>query len=210
MVKIELRKSHLKALLQIAAKQDIRYYLCGICLEVVPGDGARLIATDGHVMAVIKVGQDRIDGSDITERTQWIIPRSVIELVKLDRELNGGLVIFEQDGLDLSLHDPAGQFYVGFNAIEGKYPDYRKAVPKHVDGSAGCYNPKYLARFQAVAEIIFGRSSFASFRQGGKSGAALVQIDSDPDGIFLGIVMPMHGHEIGPFKAPAWVHKEAA
>jgi len=51
---IKFNAKYLKTLLSFVAKNDIRYYLAGIYVELIPTAEPSLSATDGHMMAVIR------------------------------------------------------------------------------------------------------------------------------------------------------------
>ena len=87
-----VRVNELKAVLQFAAKGDIRYYLNGVYLETGPL-GARLVATDGHIMGVLK-----IEGE--FEESSIIIPRQALDLIKAQARGDSGIT-FEYDAGNL-------------------------------------------------------------------------------------------------------------
>ena len=115
---------HLFALVQYAmAQQDIRYYLNGLLL-VVTGAEVRVVATDGHRLAL---ASEEIGGSH--PRTEVILPRkTVIELFKLlsdtdapvDIRIGGNQVLFRFGDIELVS-----------KLIDGKFPDYERVVPQN-------------------------------------------------------------------------------
>lgn len=107
------------------AQQDIRYYLNGLLLVLVPGN-VTVVATDGHRLSLASMGAENIDHSG-----EAILPRkTVTELIKLlgDTEeevkisLGKNLVTFSFGNINLIS-----------KVIEGKFPDYNKVVPSHYD-----------------------------------------------------------------------------
>ncbi len=108
------------------AQQDVRYYLNGMLLELKP-DGVKLVATDGHRLAL-----SEYEGSlGVTGNRQLIIPRKgVMELARL---LGTG-----DEAARISL----GQNHIRVQAdgivftsklIDGKFPDYNRVIP--IDGN---------------------------------------------------------------------------
>lgn len=103
------------------AQQDVRYYLNGVLLEISNGK-VRVVATDGHRMAVSEV-----EISDAKGERQVIIPRKAVH--EITRLLTSG-----EDTLTLQI----GQNHIGIQTgeltfisklIDGRYPDYHKVIP---------------------------------------------------------------------------------
>jgi DNA polymerase-3 subunit beta len=108
------------------AQQDVRYYLNGMLFEISAGK-ARLVATDGHRMAVTDLELDL--PSDVVRRI--IVPRkTVIEALRLlsDDETPARLGI-GTDHLTLSAADVVFKSKV----IDGSFPDYERVVPRNQD-----------------------------------------------------------------------------
>jgi DNA polymerase-3 subunit beta len=114
---------HLLALVQYAmAQQDIRYYLNGL-LMVLEGDELRVVATDGHRLALAtKV----VDAKDIG-RHEVILPRkTIVELAKLLAERDAAVTI------ELSGSQARFRFddvLLASKLIDGKFPDYQRVIP---------------------------------------------------------------------------------
>jgi DNA polymerase-3 subunit beta len=60
-MKITIDHSIIKALLICAAKQDIRYYLKGVCVDARANGDVVLVATDGHRLLAYPVAVDNIE-----------------------------------------------------------------------------------------------------------------------------------------------------
>jgi DNA polymerase-3 subunit beta len=50
---IQIDRNHLRAALHTSSVRDIRYYLNGVCVEVMQGQ-TRIISTDGTVLSVFR------------------------------------------------------------------------------------------------------------------------------------------------------------
>ena len=72
-MQFSIKQSQLKAMLNLAAKQDIRFYLCGVFVEF-NQQTTRLVATCGHKLGVFNHHSENNQGAG-----SLIIPRSVIE-----------------------------------------------------------------------------------------------------------------------------------
>ena len=129
------------------AIQDVRYYLTGMLFELEQRQ-LTTVATDGHRLALAKTVVDTAEEVGM----QAILPRkAVIELDRLTTEL--AKLLSEQDNmLTLSFGreilqvnlpfgdvDSTGQIsdslVVTFTArlIDGKFPDYRRVIPRGSD-----------------------------------------------------------------------------
>jgi DNA polymerase-3 subunit beta len=113
----------LLSLVQYAmAQQDIRYYLNGL-LMVVEDRSLKLVATDGHRLALATLKLD----ADLP-RQELIVPRkTVLELSKLladnDAEVN----------VELSSTQAAfsfGTVELVSKLVDGKFPDYTRVIPQ--------------------------------------------------------------------------------
>ena len=104
------------------ARQDVRYYLNGLLLEVAP-EKIRSVATDGHRLAVAQLETDAgVEGSK-----SIIVPRKgVLELSRL--------LSTEDAQLEVRVGTNAVQMSVGnvrftSKLIDGKFPDYGRVIP---------------------------------------------------------------------------------
>lgn len=101
----------IKALVLVAAKDDIRPYLNGVYIN--PREG-HAVATDGHSLVAVKLPQI-IDADDI------IIP---IDVCKLIAKKNEPISIkLDENVITCKLGK------IGFAPIEGDYPNYKRIVP---------------------------------------------------------------------------------
>jgi DNA polymerase-3 subunit beta len=113
---------NLLQLVQFAmAQQDIRYYLNGMLL-VLEGKILRVVATDGHRLALAETTLDKDAG-----KRELIVPRkTVLELVKLLAE--------NDDPFNIYLGESQVMFRLGSTQIvskvvDGKFPDYQRVIP---------------------------------------------------------------------------------
>ena len=103
------------------AQQDIRYYLNGL-LMVVDGGELKVVATDGHRLALATLA---LGGS--LPRQEVILPRkTVVELWKLLAE--------SDDEVRIELSATQASFSFGTvelvsKLIDGKFPDYTRVIP---------------------------------------------------------------------------------
>ena len=113
----------LLSLVQYAmAQQDIRYYLNGL-LMVVEDRSLKLVATDGHrlALATLKLASD-------VPRQEVIVPRkTVLELAKLLADSD------DEVAIELSATQAAfsfGSVELVSKLVDGKFPDYTRVIPQ--------------------------------------------------------------------------------
>jgi DNA polymerase-3 subunit beta len=186
-----IRTDLLRAVLHLAAKGDVRYYLNGVFFEV-SESRTLLVATDGHAMGVaISVNA----GNTLAENL--IIAREVIETAL--RAKTPDVVLQKRDDGTWQLGS------VSFTPVDGKYPEWRFVVPKQCSGELQQFNPLILAKFaKSRSELLRDKGESSGGRitlsHNGKA-AALVSIGQDDE--FFGVIMPRRGDS--ELKAPpAW------
>ena len=121
-----IAQNELKRLIDLTqyamARQDVRYYLNGLLLEVTPQQ-VKTVATDGHRLAVAQL--DTATG--VEESKSIIIPRKgVLELARL--------LTTEEDQLKIRVGTNAIQMVIdsvrfSSKLIDGRFPDYGRVVP---------------------------------------------------------------------------------
>ena len=167
----------------IAPKSDVRYYLNGVLFEVTEA-GRFYVATDGHKLVAIR--EERQPGDTIGE---WIIPREVILGIKIQKAGRNPVEYadLETEGAKAKI-DYCGTGTV-FAFVDGKFPDWRRVIPRMPTGEVAQYNPDYLVNVRdcAAAAVGTGKNAGLYLLHNGNS-AGLYQ-PGNPD--FIGIVMPL-------------------
>jgi DNA polymerase-3 subunit beta len=186
---IHIQQSTLDAMLLIAGKQDIRYYLNGVYIEW-NNVLTRAVGCDGHRLAVKQqfVGDNAGAGS-------IIIPRDVIERLP-KRPKNDAIVSITCTGVEDSKRWAivAGGVVVNFTPYDDKYPDWRRVTHGiKTSGEAAGFNLDYLMSFEKAGVILGGGKlraggSRVRVHHNGRDGA-IVTLDGI-DG-FAGVVMPL-------------------
>jgi DNA polymerase-3 subunit beta len=108
------------------AAQDVRYYLNGLCIHLLPA-AVRSVATDGHRLAMSEAAIP----TGLDKDRQIIVPRKAVqELSKL----------LENIDMPVTLHVGEGQLVVDLDVIrlvtkliDGRFPDYQRVVPEGGD-----------------------------------------------------------------------------
>ncbi|MGY2797938.1 DNA polymerase III subunit beta [Ewingella americana] len=135
-VEFTLPQATLKRLIEATqfsmAHQDVRYYLNGMLFET-EGEDLRTVATDGHRLAVcsMPIGQALPSHSVIVPR------KGVMELVRL---LDGGEALLQLQIGSNNIRAHVGDFIFTSKLVDGRFPDYRRVLPKNPDKTlqAGC------------------------------------------------------------------------
>lgn len=214
-MKLTIKSGYVKALLLIAAKQDIRRYLNGIAIDVRQnGDvvDAALVATDGHRLLALALDQEDIEAPLVGN---WIIDRALLESVKpvkvgkTEFPLTLSLTIAEpsQDSEGRNcLANPVvtlrGATTAAGTVADGRFPDWRRVMPATSDGISGQYDHEYLYSMGTVGRLLFADTKqTASVIHHNGNGAALVTFPGAP--FAIGVIMPMRvGVEAGPVPHP--------
>ena len=119
------------------AVQDVRFYLTGTLLEI-DENQLRTVTTDGHRLALCEV----LASSTVSQLIQAIVPRKAVgELQRLlsveDNQLS---LLFGRELLNVTINTPSrdkeqSDITVRFTTklIDGKFPDYRRVIPRSGD-----------------------------------------------------------------------------
>jgi DNA polymerase-3 subunit beta len=198
-----VKQSTLTALTLLAAQNDIRYYLNGLCIEF-NDKVTKVVATNGHLLGV----HDSMPATFCEDFNQGrgvvIIPDDILaKLPKLSAR-HDPVVTFTQ-------HNPetaplvwtlsVSGVEIVFNACEAMYPDWRRVVgsliEKGTSGEIGGYNLAYLNLMEKCASILAGGRKLKSENraivyQNGND-AALVRFAGDIENQFAGVIMPLRG-----------------
>jgi DNA polymerase-3 subunit beta len=105
------------------ANQDVRYYLNGMLFEIENGH-IRMVATDGHRLAISEVDSEVVIG----DKRQVILPRKgVLELSRL--------LTLSDELCDIQLNQNHIKVTIGdviftSKLVDGRFPDYERVIPK--------------------------------------------------------------------------------
>ena len=175
---MNIPSKYLKAALLFASKKDVRYYLNGVLFEVLNGQ-ARLVATDGKMLGVFRLGECSLPD------TQIIIPREKIEVIKLKAD---EVTLRPGDGKTCALVY-AGNEYT-FTAIDARFPDYRRVIPSGVmSGESAQFSSELIVVLDKAYKVLNPSSKWNTpYISHNGSSSALVDLNDDN---FLGVIMPI-------------------
>lgn len=137
------------------AVQDVRFYLTGTLLEI-DQTQLRAVTTDGHRLALCET----LASSDATQLVQAIVPRKAVgELQRLlsveDEQL---ALLIGRELLNVTIRIPSRDkeqhdIMVRFTTklIDGKFPDYRRVIPRGGDKNVRIAHDVFKQSLQRVA-----------------------------------------------------------
>ena len=139
----------LKAAATVCGKEETRYYLNGVCVDV-RVDDITCVATDGHRIAAFN---DKATWDEGEEPTPFviIIPSEIVAEIKLFKPVPYGTITPAADGKYLLQY--CGRDYL-FRPLDASFPDWRRIIPGEVDGKTAQFNPKYLADFGKISKAL--------------------------------------------------------
>jgi DNA polymerase-3 subunit beta len=181
MPSIKINATDLRAVALFSAKQDCRWYLNGVCVEVLKHQ-VRLIATNGHIMAVAY--QVRDDDTIAIHDTQLIIPSAAVAVFAKEK---GDLILDVPAGVSTCTLKNLGGLEFVFTPVDGKFPDYRRVLPSSFSGQTAQFNGEYIALFDKAAKKIYGRKFSPSIAHNGDGSAMVRGVNEN----FIGIIMPV-------------------
>ena len=216
---LTVQHSTIKALLTFAASTDIRYYLLGVCVDVRAATDARpadvtLVATDGVIMLAHPVPLSDVEG--FIEPGQYIIPRDALDAVLPAKAGRTTLPI------KLTIRTPApttdaegravaarpeveitGATTLRTAPIDGRYPDWRRVLPRTASGVPAPFDGRLIARIAKAYDYMNGKHKLfqLSIHHNGPDGPSLI---TGWRGDGLGVIMPMRDPDTFPETLPAW------
>lgn len=137
------------------AVQDVRFYLTGTLLEI-DQTQLRAVTTDGHRLALCETQAT----SNASQLVQAIVPRKAVgELQRLvSIEDNQLLLLIGRELLNVTIQAPTrdkeqGDITVRFTTklIDGKFPDYRRVIPRGGDKMVTIAHDVFKQSLQRVA-----------------------------------------------------------
>lgn len=207
-MKIKISRKVLLAMNTFTSRNESRYVINGVCLEV-QKQNCFVIATDGRRIAAIKSGEVLEQPEKKTSVVIRIEP-AMLKAMPKDSKFGDDVVLTLQDK-SVQFSSP-GKSAVKFESelIEGSFPAWRQVIPKGkialpINPS---FNWRLLEGFVKASDIIRGSGSDHAIivRQQDELSPMLILIPSIPD--FVGALMPMRVN--GNEAAPSWTEEEVA
>jgi len=129
-----------------ASDDESRFNLAGVYVETPEAGTLRMVATDGHRLAMIDraVPEARL-------KNGAILPRKLLD--ETDDAAEVTLTIAEKD---VRLHTPAVSFFM--RLVEGEFPDYKQVVPAGSGVTASLNRDDFLAALRRMSLLASERS----------------------------------------------------
>lgn len=109
-----------------ASSDEVRYYLCGVHVEIANGKPLRFVATDGHRLSLVE--GDIVEGYNADLPNTFTIPRRVLTEIRRAFDPKGGPIGFYPT--DKRIFFEQGRQCFSSLLIEGAFPDYRQVIPQ--------------------------------------------------------------------------------
>lgn len=176
-MKLKISKLLLEGALMFQAKNDVRYYLNGICFMP---DG-RVAATDGHRAFIANKHDNKITDNVIVSVSKS--PTKRYDYAALDTKT--GIVTYHDDT----------ELMVGSgicSLIDGRFPDIDRVIPKETAPTEQIgFNAKYLADVEKLAKLFNPKFEAVLFELNGNTSAAVANISAPTGETAKIVVMPM-------------------
>jgi len=170
-----------KALLPLAAENDLRRYLNGVYIDF-QLDKTVYVATNGHVLGMYTEAVQNKHAFNV------IVPRDVVKQLKPKTGIaKWGKLIYDREANTGRILNPANNQDLGFTPLAGTYPDYQRTIPEKTSGEAGQFNAEYIYAFVQVNKALGARYPGMVKIDHNGEGAALIHFS---DAAFTGILMP--------------------
>lgn len=176
-MKLKISKLILEGALMFQAKQDVRYYLNGICFMP---DG-RVAATDGHRAMIASKHENKLKDN-------------VIVSVSKSPTKNYSYAVIDTKAKIVTYHN---NFDVLVGAgicseIDDRFPDIDRVIPKQTAPTERIgFNAKYLADVEKLAKLFNPKYESVRFELNGNINAAVANISAPTGETAKVIVMPM-------------------
>lgn len=183
-----VRLSQLHAMALLGGDQDIRYYLNGVRIEF-NYDNTRLVATDGHKLALLNTKAENQGVGSLTIPSDFIkqLPKSSAKYdptIEISQDQNTPTKWIAA----VSMSDTRSFF-----EIEGNYPDYSRVLHGiKTSGAPGLFNDEYLSQFKKAGLLLtkLSKKHFFPVIIHNGSQSAIIQLPTLLDQ-FVGVIMPI-------------------
>lgn len=135
-----------------ASDDESRFNLAGVYVETPEPDMVRMVATDGHRLAMI----DRAVVDARLARGVILPRKGLLEARKLLDETDDAEITLTVADKDVRLHTPTVSFFM--RLVEGEFPDYKQVVPASSGAKATLNRDDFLAALRRMSLLASERS----------------------------------------------------
>lgn len=174
-----------------------RYYLNGVLFEIAEDNTLRLVATDGHRLALYKPQGHRIDPQ--ASRLSAIVPRDTVLAWLKDKPARGeGTTPVALTFTETSVQRSTQSTQSTSSLVDGSFPDWRRVVPDHSKAqshAAPQFNALYMADVAKALKAATGDRKPALRIVTGESERDPMLLHSEVEG-WLSVLMPVSGKRV--------------
>jgi len=181
-----------------ASKEETRYYLNGVYLEIEPRS-VTYVATDGHRLMAYRDALFDAENAN-TCVGNFIVPTAQCRVFKCRKDGIPAATL-TQDEKTLTLeHDGIG---LTFAPIDGQFPDWRRTVPRGpFSDNPAQFNLAYMSDFAKFAKLLSLPAPFV--RHDTLHTPACIEFGGYPHIVALQMPMRVEGHAV--HAVPDWAH----
>jgi DNA polymerase-3 subunit beta len=206
-MKIEVNLKALVAMLNLAAKEDVRYYLNGVMVETSEPGFVRYLATNGHQMGLYR---EKSQSTESLNATEIILPAEKLKMIKLPKYITHGILTVEDAVIEHNVEKPRKcslqyeDITLQFEEIQGRFPDYKRVLPIEFNGEAAQFDPELINAFAKLGKVFVDKKTkVIPIIMHNGTDVSGVMIDGIPE--FYGAIMSYKFNEI---KVPLWLIKD--
>jgi len=178
------------AVAQFRAKQDIRYYLCGVYVEPIPTGGALIVATNGHALGLWRDKTATVERAAILRTDPELVAACANKDAKILQIIDDRLTVVDKKGFELFVQPKREKW-----ELEGTYPNWRRVIPETGEELKlfDALNPNLVSTVEQALKIGTNGARFSgiTFNQPAANGAILVTSNSQAAQDFLAVIMPL-------------------
>lgn len=123
-----------------------RYHLNGVYFEIVPNNGFKMVATDGHRLSLVA---KELKGLKSTVGQGVILPRKGLHEIKKIVESLEGVVQIAIEGSQFILRHESTTLMI--RLIEGKFPNYQQFIPTKLQQKVKINREAFLSSLKKVS-----------------------------------------------------------
>lgn len=206
-----------------AAKADVRYFLCGVAIQPLKEGGVAIVATNGHMMYVMRDpdgrAEQRIIVGGITASTVAACKKSnrtlyIVGQIKEGENSPAGALVSDDllrtEDTAPELWCESVQSFARVTLIDGKYPNWERSIKAKGDSGPVSLNPNYLERVAKAIKMLGGNYPSVTVHSQGEEDMCIFRTASAIDENLKNLViavMPVRMSEDKSSPVPEWVSK---
>ena len=195
-MKITLTRNEIQAALLFARRDETRFIINGLNIEIKPHKDPLLVATDGRRIAVIKsvsaTDYDPAKADTVTLGPVFLKTACSLSL-KYSRKISQ--ITIETAGNSATARGVGFTFTDEKGVINGSFPQWKQVVPGKRTSAAAteiCFNPGYMADYYTAAKLLgLVTSKFTGLRVQTPVDGGPFEVKLGTFGEFYSLLMPM-------------------